>query len=75
MRRIRRPTCGSVGTAQQGLGSCDVRDPEPASALWSAPGRGRGWRGEEDDPVAEVADAWGLVCQLVLMRQRAVRDG
>ena len=52
-----------------------MRDPRPASAPWSAPGRGRGWRGEEDDPVAGVADAWGPVCQLVLMRRRAVRDG
>jgi len=38
-----------------------VRDPRPASAPWSAPGRGRGWCGEEDDPVAGVADAWGPV--------------
>ena len=38
-----------------------------ASAPWSAPGRRRGWRGEEDDPVAGVADAWGPVCQLVLI--------
>ena len=52
-----------------------MRDPGPVSAPWSAPGRGRGWRGEEDDPVAGVVDAWGLVCQLVLMRRRAVRDG
>ena len=52
-----------------------MRDPGPASAPWSAPGRGRGWRGEEDDHVAGVANAWGLVCQLVLMRWRAVRDG
>ena len=51
-----------------------MRDPGPASAPWSAPGRRRGWRGEEDDPVAGVADAWGPVCQLVLMRRRAVRD-
>ena len=52
-----------------------MRDPEPASAPWSAPSRGRGWRGEEDDPVARVANAWGPFCQLVLMRQHAVRDG
>ena len=75
MRRIRQPTCGSVGATQEGLGSCDVRDPGPASAPWLALGRGRGWRGEEDDPVAGVANAWGPVCQLVLMRRRAVRDG
>ena len=75
MRRIRRLACGSVGAAQGGTGSCDVRDPGPASAPWSAPDRGRGWRGEEDDPVAGVADAWGPVCQLVLMRRRAVCDG
>jgi len=38
-----------------------VRDPGPASAPWSAPGHGRGWRWDEDDPVARVADAWGPV--------------
>ena len=75
MQHIGRPACGTVGAAQGETGSCDVRDLGPASAPWSAPGRGRGWRGEEDDPVAGVADAWGPVCQLVLMRRRAVRDG
>ena len=74
MRRIRWLACSSIGVAQGGIGSCDVCDPRPASALWSAPGHGRGWRGEEDDPVAGVADAWGPVCQLVLMQWRAVRD-
>ena len=75
MRRIQRPMCGSVGVMQGETGSCDVRDPEPASAPWSAPGHGRGWLGEEDDPVAGVAHAWGLVCQLVLMWHCVVRDG
>ena len=48
-----------------------MRDPGPVSG----PGRRRGWHGEEDDPIAGVADVWGLVCQLVLMRRRAVCDG
>ena len=75
MRRIQRLACDSIGAVQGGIGSCDVHDPRPASAPWLAPGRGRGWCGEEDDPDAGVADVWGLVCQLVLMRRRAVRDG
>ena len=62
MRRIRRPACGNVGAAQGGTGSCFLRDPPgPRLPRWSAPGRGRGRRGEEDDPIAGVADAWGLV--------------
>ena len=52
MRHIGRPTCGSVGAAQGGTGSCDVCDPGPASTLWSAPGHAGRKREEDDDAVA-----------------------
>ena len=52
MRHIGRPTCGSVGAAQGGTGSCDVRDPGPMSAPWSAPGRVGRKHGEDDNAVA-----------------------
>ena len=51
-----------------------MRDPGPTSALWLAPGHTGRKRGEDDDAVAGRLTE-GAVCQLVLMRRCAVRDG
>ena len=50
------------GRGSKGTRSCDLLDPGARTCCF---GRGsvgrRGWRGEEEDPVAGVADAWGPV--------------
>ena len=45
----------------RGQGHALCMTPGPRLLLRSVPGQRRGRRGEEDDPIAGVADAWGPV--------------